>query len=117
METGTGWRGSCFVGFGLSEILFRAVVVQVAALTPQAAGRLFAISPDVAKLLTVVAPRKGVRGFVRLYPDENVAEPGESEDVLGFCYPREGHKEQRQGNECSFWRPTSGWYLLDANNV
>jgi hypothetical protein len=56
----------------------------VAAPTPQAAERLFAIGPDVAKLLTVVALHKGVVGFVRLYTDGNVAAAGQFEDVLGF---------------------------------
>jgi hypothetical protein len=85
--------------------------VQVASPTPQAAGRLFANSPDVSKFLAVIVIGsyiKGVLGFVPLYLDGNVAEAGGFEDVLGLCRPLEGHKKQRQGNRSSFRRPKSG---------
>jgi hypothetical protein len=54
--------------------------MQVAANTPQTAGRLLAIRPDVGKLLAVVAQCKGILRFIRLYPDGNVAEAREFED-------------------------------------
>jgi hypothetical protein len=58
-------------------ILFlRTVSMQVATPTPQTAGRLLAVGPDVAKFLAVVALRKGVLRFVGLYLDGNVAESG-----------------------------------------
>jgi hypothetical protein len=59
--------------------------MQVSASTPQAARRLLAIGPDVAKLLAVVTLRKGVLGFVRLYLDGDVAEAGQFEYFLGFA--------------------------------
>jgi hypothetical protein len=45
----------------------------------------------VAKLLAVVAPRKGVLGFIQLYHDGNVADAGEFKEVLGLCR-RQGTK-------------------------
>jgi hypothetical protein len=44
--------------------------------TPQAAGRLFAVGPDVAKLLAFVTLCKGVLGFIILYLDGYMAEVG-----------------------------------------
>jgi hypothetical protein len=46
--------------------------MHVAAPTPQTAGRLFAVGPDVAKFLAVVALCKGVLGFVGLHLNGNV---------------------------------------------
>jgi hypothetical protein len=57
--------------------------VQVAAAAPQAAGRLLAVCPNVAELLTVVALLKAGLSFVRLNLDGNVAEVGQLEKFLG----------------------------------
>jgi hypothetical protein len=57
-----------------------------AAPTPQAAGRLFAVGPDLAKILAVVALRKVVLGLIRLYLDANVTEIGEFKQVLRLCF-------------------------------
>jgi hypothetical protein len=61
--------------------LLRTVFVQVTAPTPHAAGRLFAVGPDVAKLLTVKTLGEGGLGFIRLYLHGDVAEAGELEDL------------------------------------
>jgi hypothetical protein len=37
---------------------------------------LFAVGPDVAKLLAVVTLRKGLLGFIRFYLDGNMAKAG-----------------------------------------
>jgi hypothetical protein len=61
--------------------------MQVAVPTPQTAGRLFAAVPDVAKFLAVVALRKGVLGFIRLYLDGNVPikkDPSKDKYLLTF---------------------------------
>jgi hypothetical protein len=47
--------------------------VHVTASTPQATGRLLAVSPDMAEFLAVVTLRETSLGFVRLYLDSNVA--------------------------------------------
>jgi hypothetical protein len=80
--------------------------MQVAATTPQAAGRLFAIGPDVAKFLAVVALFEGDLGFVGLYLDCDLAEAGQLEYFLGFNGPGKCYKEQGEGNWCSFRGPT-----------
>jgi hypothetical protein len=73
-----------------SVLPVRTVSMQVAAThTPQAAVRLLAICPDVAKLLEIVALRKGILWFIHLYLDGNVAGARESEDVLRLCRPRQ----------------------------
>jgi hypothetical protein len=64
------------------------VSMQVATPTPQTAGRLFAVGPDAAKFLAVVALRKGVLRFVGLYLDGNVAEVGQFKQILGLFCPR-----------------------------
>jgi hypothetical protein len=46
--------------------------VRVVAPTPQAAGRLLAICPFVAKLLAVVTLHKNILGFVSLKFDCNM---------------------------------------------
>jgi hypothetical protein len=46
----------------------------------------------MAKLLAVVALRKGILCFIRLYLDGKVAEARELEQVLGLCRPRQGYK-------------------------
>jgi hypothetical protein len=43
---------------------------------------LFTVSPDVAKLLTIVALRKASLAPVRLHLDGNVAKAWQLEDVL-----------------------------------
>jgi hypothetical protein len=89
--------------------LLRAVLMQVAAPTPHAAGRLLAVGTDVANLLAVEILGEGELGFVCLYIDENVAEAGEFEYFLGFSGPWQGDKEQGQGNGFrTFRRQTSG---------
>jgi hypothetical protein len=93
--------------------------LQVAATTPQTTGELLAVFPDVAELLAVVTLRKSILCFVRLYPDSNVAEVGQPEQVLGFRRPKQGDKEQRKVNGgCSFWSSPAGCcHLLDADDV
>jgi hypothetical protein len=59
-----------------------------------AAGRLFTVGPDVAKLLAVKTLGEGVLGFVWLYLHGNVAEAGEFEYILGFFHPWQCNKEQ-----------------------
>jgi hypothetical protein len=46
---------------------------------------LLAVCPDVAELLAVVALRKSILGFVRLYPDSNVAEVRQPENSWDFA--------------------------------
>jgi hypothetical protein len=93
--------------------------VQVAATTPQTTGGLLAVCPDVGEMLAVVALRKSILGFVRLYPDSNVAEVGQPEKLLEFRRSRQGDKEQWKVNGgYSFWRsPAGGCHLLDADDV
>jgi hypothetical protein len=91
----------------------------MAAPAPQTTGRLFAVCPDVAELLAVVALRESALGSICLHPDNNVAEAWQMEDFLGFCRSRQCNEEKRQ--VCYFgilWRgPTGGRLLLDADNV
>jgi hypothetical protein len=54
--------------------------MQMAAPTPQAAGRLFTVGPYVAKLLAVKTLGEDVVGFISLYLDGNVAEAGKFKD-------------------------------------
>jgi hypothetical protein len=49
---------------------------------PQAAGRLLAISPDVAELLAVVALGKSILGSISLHSDNNVAEARQTKNFL-----------------------------------
>jgi hypothetical protein len=48
---------------------------------------LFAVGPDVAKLLAVVTLLKGVLRFIQIYLDGNMAEAGQFEKILGLCSP------------------------------
>jgi hypothetical protein len=64
--------------------LLRAVLVQVAAPTPHAAGRLFAVGPNVAKLLAVKTLGERGLGFIRLYLHGDMAEAGQLEDCGDF---------------------------------
>jgi hypothetical protein len=77
-----------------SVSLLWAVLVQVSAPAPQTAGRLFAVSPDVAQLLAVVAFGKSILDFIILHPDGNVAEAWQTESFLVLCRPRQGYEEQ-----------------------
>jgi hypothetical protein len=52
---------------------FRALHVQVTAPTPHTAGRLLAVSPDMAELLADVTLREPSLGSVRLSPDCDMA--------------------------------------------
>jgi hypothetical protein len=61
--------------------------VQVAATTPQTARVLFAISPNVANLLAVVALGQGILSFVGLTFDSDVAEGRQLEYFLRICRP------------------------------
>jgi hypothetical protein len=45
----------------------------VTAPTPHTKGRLLAVSPDMAELLTVVTLRESSLGFVRICPDRSMA--------------------------------------------
>jgi hypothetical protein len=65
-----------------------------AAHATQTAGRLFAISPDVAELLAVVALGKSILDSISLHPASNVAEVWETELFPGLCLPRQGYEEQ-----------------------
>jgi hypothetical protein len=80
------WGGRC-----ISFLV--AFLVQVTAPAPQAAGRLLAICPDVAKLLVVMVLRKTILISICLYADCNVAEVCQSENFLGFCRLRQGYQE------------------------
>jgi hypothetical protein len=51
---------------------------------PQAAGRLFAVCPDMAELLAVMDLRKTILSSICLHPDCDVAEGLQSENFLGF---------------------------------
>jgi hypothetical protein len=53
---------------------------------------LFAVGPDVAKLLAVETLGQDVIGFVSLYLDGNVAEAGNLEELRRFGGPWKGHK-------------------------
>jgi hypothetical protein len=61
--------------------------------TPCAGGRHHTTN-NVVELLAVIALRKSVLGFVRLYPDSNMAEVCKPKDFLGFCRSWQGDKEQ-----------------------
>jgi hypothetical protein len=68
--------------------------VQLAASGPQTPGGLFTVSPDVAKLLTVVALCKTSLGPIRFHLNGDVAKVLELKDLLQFFRPREGDEEQ-----------------------
>jgi hypothetical protein len=65
--------------------------VQVISSAPKAAGRLFAVCPDVAELLAVMALRKTILSSICLHPDCDVAEALQSENFLGFCHHWQGY--------------------------
>jgi hypothetical protein len=64
--------------------LFRAFLLQVTASTPHTTGRLLAVSPDMDELLAVVTLRETSQGFVRLYPDCNMAKARQFEYLIGL---------------------------------
>jgi hypothetical protein len=78
------WGGSYISFLG-------ALLVQVTALAPQAARTLFAVCPDVAELLAVMALRKTILISICLYPDCDMTVAFLSEHLLGFCRPRQGY--------------------------
>jgi hypothetical protein len=72
-----------------------AFLVQVTAPTPHTKGRLLAVSPDMAELLTVLTLRESSLGFVRLCPDGSMAKAHQFEyswdlDILGEVIMRRG---------------------------
>jgi hypothetical protein len=64
--------------------LFWSFLVQVAAPTPHTTGRLLAVIPGTAELLTFVTLRDTSLGFVFLHPDCNMAMTREIEYLLGL---------------------------------
>jgi hypothetical protein len=87
MAVTTGWGGGSVFSFG-------ALFVQVATPAPQTTGRLFAVCPDEAELLTVVALGEGVLRSVGLHLYCNVAEAWQLENLLEFCRSRQGYLEK-----------------------
>jgi hypothetical protein len=71
------WDGKCI------SFLW-ALLVQVTATAKQAAGRLFAVCPDVAELLAVMALSKTILSFICLHTDCDMTEVLQSENLLGF---------------------------------
>jgi hypothetical protein len=86
-EVAACWGGCCVPLLG-------ALFVDVSAPAPQTARRLFAICPDVAELLTVVALRKRILGSICLHPDSSVAEARQTENFQGLCRPWQGYEEK-----------------------
>jgi hypothetical protein len=78
------WGGRCIYFLG-------ALLLQVSAPVPQAAGWLFAVCPDVAELLAVMALRTTILSYICLHPDCDVAEALQSEHFLRFCRPRQAY--------------------------
>jgi hypothetical protein len=74
----------------------------VTASATQASGRLFAVSPDVAKFLAVVAMGKSILGSINLHFDSNVADARQTENSLGLYCPRESYEEQGQVYDFGF---------------
>jgi hypothetical protein len=68
----------------------------VTASSPQAAGRLLAVCPDVAELPEFVALVMSILSSISLHPDSNVAEARQMENFLGLCCPRQRYEEQGQ---------------------
>jgi hypothetical protein len=68
-----------------------ALFVQVTVPAPQAGVRLFAVCPDVAELLAVIALHKTILSSICLYLDCDVAEAWQSENFLGFCRSQQGY--------------------------
>jgi hypothetical protein len=89
--------------YGSSDSILWAVLVHVSSPASQIAGRLFAIIPDMAKLLAVVALGKSILGCIRFHPDSNVAEAWKTEHFFGLCRPRQGYEEQRQVYDFGFF--------------
>jgi hypothetical protein len=104
---------------GSSVSFLWAVLMQVCASAPQTAGRLFAITPDVAELLEFVALCKSILGSISLHPVSNVAGAWQTENFLRLCCPRQSYREQGQVYDFGFPErlATGGCHLLDPNNV
>jgi hypothetical protein len=64
--------------------LFRAFLVQVTAATPHTTRRLLAVRQNMAELLAVLTLHETSLGFVRLYPDLNIAKSRQFEYVIGL---------------------------------
>jgi hypothetical protein len=80
------WGGCCVPLLG-------ALFVEVSAPAPLTTRRVFAICPDVAELLAVVALRKKILGSVCLHPDSTVTEARQTENFLGLCPPWQSYEE------------------------
>jgi hypothetical protein len=52
--------------------------------TPHTTGRLPAVNTDMAELLAVVALRETSLGFVRLYPERNIAKAPQFQYLTGL---------------------------------
>jgi hypothetical protein len=50
--------------------------------TPHTKGRLLEVNPDIAQFLAVVTLCETSMGFVRLYPDFNMATAGQFEYLM-----------------------------------
>jgi hypothetical protein len=89
---------------GSSVSLLWAVLVQVSAPAPQSGWRLFAISPDMAELLAVLALGENILGSISLHSDSNVAEAWQKENFVGLCRRLEVYEEQGQVYEFELFR-------------
>jgi hypothetical protein len=77
-----------------SIVFLRALPVHVAATTPQTTWSLFAVCPDMAELLAIVALREVTLGSVRLHLDHNVAVGSKLKNLLRLLCSREGDEEE-----------------------
>jgi hypothetical protein len=68
-------------------VLFRSLVVQVTVPAPHKTGWLFALSPDMAEFLEVVALCVSNLSSIRLYPGCNMAKAAQFEYLLGLWRP------------------------------
>jgi hypothetical protein len=57
---------------------------------------LFAVCPNVAELLAVMALCKAILSFICLYPDCDAAECWQSENLLGFCSVEQGDETDEE---------------------
>jgi hypothetical protein len=98
-----GWSGG-------SIVLLRTLPVQVAAPAPQTTWRLFAVCPDMAELLAIVALGEVTLGSVRLHLDDNVAEGRKLKNLLRLLRSREGDEEEGELVGCGSLKiSTDGW--------
>jgi hypothetical protein len=82
------------------SVILWTLFVQVVAPIPKTTGWLFAVCPDVAELLAVVALRKSALGSICLRLNSNVVEAWQTEDSLQLCSYRQGYEEE--GRVCYF---------------